>query len=228
MSGYVNLVIRKGGVTRRTTSYTGSIAAMFNASFFMGEERAINRVFNMYRGCTEVQDEAKALLAPFNYGLVVVDFDQKVAYSMQKYSPIYMAGVAHFSYQVDQIPELLRCGWLGEGLVDSKTGELLPEAKFPPDLEAKDVNGVIAWIYRVTDEIHKQRHLPVGTILPAVRLSPPGWVFNDYENTAGFRMLQDLRAAGFAVTKKEFHHWEVFNIEWARIYAEHSQEGKSL
>ena len=110
MGGYVNLVFFKGGETRKALSYTGCIPVMQNPAFFDGDESAIAEVFNLYGGCPEQKDLAGGTFAPFDYGLIVIDFDQKTVFDMQRAACLFTT-----TFDMSQhIFEFWRRGLLGK------------------------------------------------------------------------------------------------------------------
>lgn len=207
MGGYINFAIRKDGKTRKVLSYTGVIPRMFNPSFYDGDEKVLQSALDLYEDCPDMRDGPLRMIAPFNYGLIVFDFDNKVVYDMQCAANIQMSHNNSRQRFEGYVWSAYQRGWLGKGLYNYDC-ELL--SAFPSESFSSERDMSI-WFLKLERElagnIDDELVLNYAT-LPVWYLQPPEWVVCSFDDENGFSMRQALQHGGFDLSAEELKAWD--------------------
>lgn len=207
MTTHLNFVIRKSGIV---TSYLASkriLDHVFDPAIYVGDQDVLDDLRTKFAVPGSRLVEAAGAVAPYDCGLVVFDFERQVVMDMQVYSPTTMFPAAIMAAPGRaHVPELMGKGWLGEGLYDMMTGELLVRFPAAPLVDTKAQEGwVTEWIASEWDSISKSG-------LPVYKIHPSGWSFETFPESKGLDFADKLESLGFSLPESEKLVW----AEWSK------------
>ena len=217
MGGYVNLALRNEGVVRKDLSYTGVLRKFTNPRLYSGAKGAFAPILRMYKNCIDETFPEARTLAPFSYGLVVIDQDTKSVLSMQNFNNlghIPLTAYDHDSY--DHLPTLLNKGWIDLNLYSEATGAILCKIA-PPRF--KTSGDVLQWVsclhnkYRYIDSALAETgdFRLDNYLMPFFKMRPAGWEFQNYCPAQGPEFQKALVDRGFQFTEHDAAIWAAWN-----------------
>jgi hypothetical protein len=215
MGGYVNLVVRKDGQVKKTLAYTGVISRFYTPDLYLEDQGAIDGLLQMYEDCPEQQDPECRTLAPYHYGLIVLDFDRKTVLDMQVAACTNMFSALSPSSGWTHVQRMGQMGWLGPGLHDLYTGEFV--IPFPEKVFVEPT-ALMPWLRAQEKKSWKgssDGDFPISkSTLLAFKLFPPGWRFLTFEREEALKYLKTLEEFGFAISAEEQLAWD----EWIKSH----------
>lgn len=224
MGGYVNFVYR-GESTHKHLLTTGAVPELLSAGLYRGEPSAIDA---LQAAACEDDDgfEAANRLAPVHYGLIVVDSRTRTVFDLQCAFRINMISVTTPYRAWNNIPRLAGLGWLDHWIYDLDSER--PLRPLPLDFTFQG-----NWLHRLDPLVEaiqagdrEQRGSRGGDLVvgqcrvPALKVTPPGWAFRQYDCLESAAMRDELIAAGFSFEEGEPEHWTAFaqrQIELERV-----------
>lgn len=181
MGGLVAFAIRKEGRTRTYVLTKHAASQVAFGRIYEGQGWVIDGI--------EEGADSEAIFAPHQYGLVVMDFDQKWAGGIQNYTDFHSAYL-YFDDPHDK--EELRCLW-GQGRIE---GEVKNYREAVRPIEETDVERYIS------------EQAPISSV--HLRIKPyPGWTNEEFENdAAGWEaFMTALARRGFDLDPTEEPAW---------------------
>jgi hypothetical protein len=222
MSGYVNLAVRRDAQVKMVVAYTGALCHFFNPRLYEGQPEAVDALLNMYGDCPEVTERAARSLAPFNDGLVVLDFDGRTVLDMQPARNLRVSS-ALFGL-VDQTAEFHLIagskGWLGSTVIDVRSGKSL--ASFDHSIFATEAT-LSDWCDATKASLREPNIAWHLRTLPAFKLSPPDWVFLSFKANAGASFRAQLDKMRYELSGREVAAWGKWERENSVPYSTSSQ-----
>lgn len=208
MSGFLTFVSRHRGQARCINISSGSLSHLFDPALYAGDEVALE-VFLAQQALGPLHTKRLPAPAPWYMGIVVLDFDTRQQWDMQTARDLRFLSLSfdgswvHFSKWRER-------GWLGQGLVDPATRDLV--SPFP-------ASGVRAWYVQHVDA-HYERWMQAhpddfdGYVdtAPRLAIAPPGWTLQAFEVEQAPQLQAVLRDAGFAFSPQDDAEWQ----QWAR------------
>lgn len=225
MGGYVNLAVRREGAVRKTLSTTGVTHEMFNPDIYLGSEAAIQGALDMFKGCPEVTDSDARRLAPYHYGLIVVDFDTKSVLDMQAFEWLRMCHLMMPGHKGQYLQRLGKMGWLDECLYSGMNGK--PLDAFPEGI-FDDESHLFHWMRgesqrdlneAIQDSVKSGKPPSVLDLddpcFVSFCLQPPGWTFRHFPEKNGTDYQAALTERGFTFTSEELAQWGAWREQYA-------------
>jgi hypothetical protein len=151
-------------------------------------------------------------LAPYSYGLTVVDFDTKWVGSIQSYCSLFQYDVYSNARRSDaslnEDPEL-------KALWDAGRVENLNSSSYTQDIKAqKAIERAVGLLGKPFDDVFPEliNCVKEGNLYTLVlNTSPPkGWVFDQFESTQYDLFYQHLRERGFKFKDIDIEEWKTF------------------
>gem|GEM_PF-4146653 len=166
-----------------------------------------------------------APVAPFDSGLVVIDVDQKTIWDVQvaRALTLLSSSLDHSWIHLEKLSEL---GWVGTGLVDSKTKAIVVpypqvglsydwylEQKTRHNEQFKKDHPDLGW-----QNLKWAAMMALGAAQPRVPFAPLGWTFkgNDVPVEHVETLMTGLIEAGFPIKKRDTVMWRSWIAERSR------------
>lgn len=210
MSGFLSFAIRKNGHVDLFATSSGSLHHLYDPKIYAGQEAALTEFTDRAR-VPPTEYRGPVPLAPWNYGIVVLDFDTKQQWDLQIAREM-RALSGSFDYSWMHFQEWLNAGWLGTGLVDPRSGEVVHP--FP-------ASKIGDWYENIRDE-HFQRVCASSTdsytsaeaaaTSPQIRISPAGWELSSFVAGEKAGMLKQLMGAGFVFSPADLAAWRDWTV----------------
>lgn len=205
MSGFLSFAIRRGSQVDVFATSSGSLQHLYDPNLYGGQAAALAAFTDRARMSPD-EFNGPVPFAPWNYGLVVLDFDNKrqwdlqVARDMRDLSGSFDYSWMHFQAWID-------AGWLGSGLVNPLTGEVVH--KFPAAGVGDWYEDVRAEHFRCSRAAADDAFPDAETLdtWPVVRISPPGWQISSFELEEKGEFLVKLVDDGYHFSPSDLCAW---------------------
>lgn len=211
MSSFLSFVIRRGGVTDIFGVSSGTLTHLYDPEIYAGTPAAVAGFAD--RRLPRSHFHGRVPLAPWDGGIIVMDFDSRTQWDLQHVRPL-----PYLSARPDRtwvhLTEWTERGWLADGLVDPRTGEVV--TPFVGTLTAGWLKTVSeAFFDRLVPDVEDFR---AGVLAfeatPRVQIAPPGWTFRTgTDGSAGAAMTAELVTAGFELTTEDHAAWNTWSTE---------------
>jgi len=200
-------------------SYTGSLVHFFNSHLYLRDEVAINVLVSMYKDCLDVEDPSARGLVPFDYGLIVLDFDTSSILDMQCGRDLWFSAAlfATFDLTAQYHLDSGRLGWMGKDLVSMTDDVSL--ARFDQAIFASWAD-LTQWCEGQQASLRASRAVAAPgvaqgfcasqIVVPGFRLKPAGWTMKSFRLEESAGMLASMNEVGITCDEREAERWSAW------------------
>lgn len=201
MSSTIHFIARHHGVVTAFETSGGALAALYDPLIYAGDSAALHRFIDYARDKhVAVPQEPGS-----GVGLVAIDLDTKTQWDWQWSRPIRLISLSLDGSWL-HVEEWLRRGWFGAGLVEGESERLLHP--FP----ASYPRGMLNW-YLDLNKQHAARFggqyfkdfVAANASAPRLRIEPPGWTFETFEEDELEKALSQVQHAGLMQATRDPH-----------------------
>lgn len=219
MSGLLTMLIRHDGSNDRFVCTSGALTTLYNPAIYAGDSQAIKQ-FIETNSLTADEYRGPRLMAPLDYGMVVLDIDAKRRWDAQVARDLNELSM-NFDWTWVHGSAMEASGGFGLGLVRHGTQEVVvpfPEEIFdiPSWYDAEVEKSYARTKRRLGPAVDREQRIEVQIAdAPRLRYAPPGWQLHTYDAchpTAVLAMQDSLKDAGFQFSDEDVSVWNA----WAR------------